>query len=201
MAIKAVLFDVGNVIIPWDPENLFRKVIPDTDRRAYFLNTVVPMSWHNAHDAGVTFAENRIERLKAFPDFAEELIAYDVRFEEMLGDLIGDTIAVMDELNAKGVALYALTNMPTEKADMVFSKSHVFGYFKDIIVSGVEKVIKPDPAFYEITLARLGLPATEIFFTDDNPNNIAQARSMGFATHLFDDPKTLRPALVAAGVL
>ncbi|ESQ84565.1 hypothetical protein AEAC466_09440 [Asticcacaulis sp. AC466] len=199
--VKAVLFDVGNVIITWNPENLYRKIFADADRRAWFLNTVVPMDWHNHHDAGVTFAENRIERLAAFPEYEAEIVAYDTRFEEMLGGLIPETISVIEDLHAKGVPLYALTNMPTEKADMVFSKSPVFGYFKDIIVSGVEKRIKPDPAIYELTLRRLGLPASDIFFTDDNAENIRVAASLGFVTHLFDTPATLRPALTAVGLL
>lgn len=199
--IKAVLFDVGNVIITWSPENLYRKIFADPERRAWFLNTVVPMDWHNNHDAGVLFAENRQSRLSAFPEFESEIIAFDERFEEMLGGLIPETIAVIEDLHARGVPLYALTNMPTEKAAMVFSKSPVFGYFRDIIVSGVEKLVKPDPAIYDLTLRRIGLPASEIFFTDDSAANIATAREKGFVTHLFDDPATLRPALIAAGVL
>jgi HAD superfamily hydrolase (TIGR01509 family) len=199
--VKAVLFDVGNVIITWNPENLYRKIFADADRRAWFLNTVVPMDWHNHHDAGVTFAENRAERLTAFPEYEAEIVAYDTRFEEMLGGLIPETISVIEDLHARGVPLYALTNMPTEKADMVFSKSPVFGYFKDIIVSGVEKLIKPNPAIYELTLRRLGLPASDIFFTDDNADNIRVAASQGFVTHLFDTPTTLRPALKAFGLL
>ena len=199
--VKAVLFDVGNVLITWHPENLFRKIITDPARRSYFLDTVVPPAWHNNHDAGVTFADNRKGPLAAHPEFTNEILAYDERFEEMLGDLIPATISVIEDLNQKGVPLYALTNMPTEKAAMVFSKSPVFGYFKDIIVSGVEKLVKPDPAIYEVTLRRIGLPASEIFFTDDSAANIAEAKRQVFVTHLFDSPETLRPALIAAAVL
>jgi HAD superfamily hydrolase (TIGR01509 family) len=199
--IKAVLFDVGNVIIPWSQANLFRKIFPEPDRLRYFLDEVVPFSWHDRHDAGVTFAENRAERLKLFPQFADELLAYDTRFDEMLGDVVPETIAIIEELHAKGMPLYALTNMPAEKADMVFSRIPVFGYFRDVIISAHEKLIKPDPKLYDITLSRVGLPASQIFFTDDSPKNIAAARAKGFVTHLFDDPKTLRPALVAAGAL
>ena len=199
--VKAVLFDVGNVIITWSPENLYSKVFDDPEKRAWFLNTVVPMDWHNHHDAGVPFAENRKSRLVAFPEYTDEIVAYDERFEEMLGDLIPETIAIIEELHAKDVPMYALTNMPTEKAAMVFSKSPVFGYFRDIIVSGVEKLIKPDPAIYDLTLRRIGLPASDIFFTDDSAANIKVASKKGFVTHLFDDPATLRPALSDAGLL
>ncbi len=199
--VKAVLFDVGNVIITWHPENLYRKVIEDADRRARFLSEVATSDWHSHHDAGVPFAENRKILLALHPEYAEEIHAFDTRFEEMLGDPIPETIAVMEDLHAKGVPLYALTNMPQEKAEMVFSHSPVFGYFKDIIVSGVEKIIKPDPRIYDIALQRIGLPAKDIFFTDDSAANIAMAQDKGFVTHLFDDAATLRPALVAAGLL
>ncbi|WP_031235228.1 HAD family phosphatase [Asticcacaulis sp. AC402] len=199
--VKAVLFDVGNVIITWHAANLYNAMIADPVRRAFVLETVVPMSWHAAHDAGVTFAENRKERLLTYPSYKAEILAFDERFEEMLGELVAETVAIIEELHKNSVPLYALTNMPAEKSAMVFSKSPVFGYFRDIIVSGVEKVIKPDPAIYDITLRRLGLPPEEIFFTDDNAANIDVAKSIGFVTHLFDDPKTLRPALAAAGVL
>ncbi|EGF90262.1 HAD-superfamily hydrolase, subfamily IA, variant 3 family protein [Asticcacaulis biprosthecium C19] len=199
--VKAVLFDIGNVIITWHASNLYNKMVADPVRRAFVLETVVPMSWHAAHDAGVTFAENRKERLLAHPSYAAEIQAFDERFEEMLGDLVPESVATIEDLHQKGVPLYALTNMPVEKSAMVFSKSPVFGYFRDIIISGVEGVIKPDPAIYDITLQRLGLPAADIFFIDDSSVNIDAARNMGFLTHLFQDPKALRPALVAAGIL
>jgi HAD superfamily hydrolase (TIGR01509 family) len=199
--IKAVLFDVGNVLITWHPENLFGKLIPDDARRAFFLETVVPMDWHVNHDAGVTFAENRKGPLARFPEFADEIHAFDTRFEEMLGEPVAESLAVAEELNARGVPLYALTNMPQEKAQMVFSKISIWPYIRDVIISGDEKLIKPDPAIYELALRRMGLTAPEVFFTDDSVANIEAARRLGFVTHLFDTPQTLRPALVAAGVL
>lgn len=199
--IRAVLFDVGNVLITWHPENLFRKMIPDDDRRAHFLNTVVPMDWHMNHDAGVTFAENRKAPLEKFPDFADEIHAFDTRFDEMLGEPIQETMAVVEELHEKGVPLYALTNMPQEKAEMVFSKIPVWSRIRDAVISGDEKITKPDPAIYELALKRMGLTAPEVFFTDDSQANIEAAKRMGFVTHLFDSPETLRPALVEAGVL
>lgn len=201
MTVKAVLFDVGNVIIRWDPANLYNRLIEDPARRTRFLTEIAPMSWHMNHDAGVSFADNRRPLLEAHPDFAAEIVAYDERFEEMLGELIAPTIQNLDDLNAKGVPLYALTNMPSEKAAMVFGKSHVFGYFRDIIVSGDEKLTKPDAAIYHLTLQRLGLPAGAVLFIDDSAANIAAADALGFQTHHFTDPDALRPRLIAEGLL
>jgi 2-haloacid dehalogenase len=199
--IKAVLFDIGNVMITWHPENLFRKVITDAERRQHFLTNVVPMRWHDRHDAGVSFAENRIKPLADFPEFADEIHAFDNRFDEMLGQPIPETMAIIEELEAKGVPQYALTNMPQEKAEMVFSKIPAFRHMRDVIVSGVEKIVKPDPRIYDIALQRMGLPANAVFFTDDNRANIDAALAKGFVTHLFDRPESLRPALVRAGIL
>ena len=199
--IKAVLFDVGNVLITWHPENLFRKVIADDARRAFFLEKVVPMDWHTNHDGGMTFAENRKVPLARYPEFSDEILAFDTRFDEMLGETIPESLAVAEELLARGMPLYGLTNMPEEKAEMVFSRIPVMRHFKDIVVSGVEKIMKPGPEIFDLTLRRIGLPAEDIFFTDDSPANIEAARAKGFVTHLFDRPETLRPALVAAGAL
>jgi len=201
MTVKAVLFDIGNVMIAWHPENLFRKVIPEPGRRAFFLETVVPMDWHIHHDAGVSFAENRVDRLARFPEFSEEILAFDARYDEMLGQPIPETMAVIDELEAAGVPQYALTNMPAEKAQMVFDHIPAFRHMKDVIISGVEKMVKPDPAIYRVALARMKLTAPEVLFVDDNAANIEAANKLGFVTHLFDRPETLRPALVEAGVL
>ena len=201
MTVKAVLFDIGNVMIAWHPENLFRKVIADPERRAVFLETVVPMDWHINHDAGVSFADNRESILQRFPEFSDEILAFDTRFDEMLGEPVAETMAVIAELEAAGVPQYALTNMPAEKAQMVFDHIPVFHHMRDVIISGVEKMVKPDPAIYRLALERMSLTAPEVFFTDDNVANIEAADKLGFVTHLFAHPETLRPALVAAGVL
>ncbi len=201
MTIKAVLFDIGNVMITWHPENLFRKIITDDARRAYFLGTVVPMDWHMNHDAGVTFADNRKDRLERFPEFSDEILAFDTRFDEMLGEPIAETMAIIEELEARGIPQYALTNMPQEKAQMVFDHIPAFRHMRDVVISGVEKIAKPDAAIYHLALQRMNLPAEAVFFTDDNVDNIEAAKALGFITHLFDRPDTLRPALVAAGVL
>lgn len=201
MPVKAVLFDVGNVMITWHPENLFRKVITDPAKRAFFLETVVPMDWHVRHDAGISFADNRKSVIENFPEFSDDILAFDTRFSEMLGEPVAETMAVIEELEAEGIPQYALTNMPAEKAQMVFDHIPAFSHMRDVVISGVEKMIKPDPDIYRLALKRMDLTASEVFFTDDSAANIDAADKLGFVTHLFDRPETLRPALVAAGLL
>jgi HAD superfamily hydrolase (TIGR01549 family) len=199
--IKAVLFDIGNVIVRWDRENLYRKLIPDATKRAFFLDKVCSMAWHTRHDEGVSFADNRAALLKDWPQYVDLITAFDTRFDEMLDGAVEQTEAVMGELQAKGVVMYGLTNMPDEKAELVFGKSQYIHTFKDIIISAHEKLTKPDPAIYQVALQRMDLRAPDVFFTDDNAANIATANTMGFVTHHFTDPEGLRPALVDAGVL
>ncbi len=201
MTIQAVLFDIGNVMITWNPETLFRKVIADDVRRRHFLDNIANMDWHVHHDASTSFADNRRELLANYPEFSEEILAFDTRYDEMLGEPIPETMAVIRELEAHGIPQYALTNMPAEKAQSVFDHIPVFHHMRDVVISGVEKMIKPDPAIYRLALERMDVPAQAVFFTDDNPANIAAADALGFVTHLFDRPDTLRPALVTAGVL
>jgi 2-haloacid dehalogenase len=199
--IKAVLFDIGNVIVRWDRENLYHKLIPDATERAFFLDHVCSMAWHTRHDEGVSFADNRTDLLRDWPQYADLILAFDTRFDEMLDGVVEQTEAVMGELQAKGVVMYGLTNMPAEKAELVFGKSQYIRSFKDIIISAHEKLIKPDPAIFQVALQRMGLSAPEVFFTDDNLANIETAKAMGFVTHHFTDPDGLRPALIAAGIL
>ncbi len=197
----SVLFDVGNVIIPWSPRKLYTELFAEIDEMDLFLEQVCPMSWHEHHDRGVPMAVSVPERIRLFPNYAEPIRAWDERFMDMLGPAIPQTVRLMHALHAKHVPLYALTNMPADKADAVFARDPVFTFFRDIIISGIEGVIKPDPAIYQITLKRLGRPASDILFIDDSAANIAAARDMGFHTHHFTDPDALEPALIAHGLL
>lgn len=197
----AVLFDVGNVIVRWDPLALYSKVFPDAADRDRFLTEVCTLDWHAAHDAGVAMAENSAPLIARFPEHAENIRAWDARFDEMLYGTIPETEAVIEDLHARGVPLYALTNMPAEKADYAFSLSPVFRCFRDIVVSGVERVIKPDRRIYEIACERSGFPPEAMLFVDDSEANIEAARGLGFHVWLFRDPAALRPELERLGLL
>jgi len=198
---KAVLFDVGNVIVRWDPRNLYAQLIDDPAALDHFLAEVAPMSWHMETDRGKTFADNIAERSALYPDHAHLLHAWWARWDDMFAGVIPETVANMDALNARGVPLHGLTNMSVESWPGIQAMSPVFSYFQTVVVSGEDGVIKPDPAIYRLVLERTGLNAADLLFIDDSAANIEAAAKLGFHVHHFTDPAALRPQLIALGLL
>ena len=197
----AVLFDVGNVIVRWDPRTLYSTIFSDPAERDRFLGEVCTMAWHTEHDRGVPMAENARALVARFPHHEEAIQAWDRRWDEMFSGVIEETVRVIEDLHARGVGLYGLTNMPAEKAEAIFAMSPAFKLFDDIVVSAVERVVKPDARAFEIACARAGRPAEEMVFVDDSPVNIEAAAALGFDAILFHDPGALRPQLAARGLL
>lgn len=201
MAPTAVLFDVGNVIVRWDPRTLYAKIFSDAEERERFLAEVCTMDWHAEHDRGVPFRVNADRLVARHPAYEAEIRAWRDRWDEMFSGPIPETESVMRDLHARGVPMFALTNMPLEAWPGVQAMSPVFGLFQDAVVSAVEGVIKPDHRAFEIACERAGRAPSELFFVDDNAANIAAAEAMGFPCLLFRDPAELRPALERAGLL
>lgn len=201
MSVAGVLWDVGNVIVRWDPRTLYSKIFPDPHARERFLGEVCTVAWHQAHDRGVLFADNIAALTEAHPHHAEDIAAWRSRWGEMFSGCIEETEGVMSELHARGVPQFGLTNMSLEVWAEVQAMSPVFGHLHDTVVSAAEQVIKPDPVIFEIALARTGLAARQLLFIDDSLANIEAARGLGFAVHHFTDPAALRPAIVAHGLL
>lgn len=199
---RAVLWDVGNVIVRWDPRALYAKIFKEPADIDRFLSHVCTLDWHVEHDKGVDFVRNAAPLIARFPEHEAEIRAWDERFDEMLSGPIPETAAVIEALAARDVPQFALTNMPQSKWPGVqaISPDH-FSLFRDAIVSGDEKVIKPHRRIYEIVLERTGLEASDLLFIDDSAANIAAARELGFHTHHFTDPAQLRGAVAAHGLI
>jgi HAD superfamily hydrolase (TIGR01509 family) len=197
----AVLFDIGNVIVRWDPRTLYSKIFPDPAERDRFLADVCTMAWHIEHDRGRPMAEGVAEKIAQFPEHAEAIAAWKDRWFEMISGSIPETVEAIELLHARGVPIYGLTNMPSESLAGAVALSPAFGRLRDIVVSGDEKVIKPDPRIYLIACERAGIQPADFLFVDDSPANVAGARAVGMDAHLFDDPAALRPALEARGLL
>ncbi|MBI1684610.1 HAD family hydrolase [Caulobacter hibisci] len=198
---RAVLWDVGNVIVRWNPRTLYAKIFKEPADLDRFLSHVGTMDWHSETDRGVTFGDNIALRAAQFPEHAEHLAAWWDRWDEMFSGAIPETEGLIEDLALAGVPQYALTNMANESWPGVKAMSPVFRHLRDAIVSAEEKVIKPDPRIYEIVLERTGLAPHDLLFIDDNADNIAAARALGFHVHLFTDPAALRPVIQAHGLL
>jgi 2-haloacid dehalogenase len=198
---KAVVFDVGRVLFHWQLAALFEKLIDDRDELDWFLANVVTEEWHFEHDRGRAIADMVAERIALYPQYEVHIRAYAERFNETIPGPVEGSHALVERLAGAGVPLYCLTNFGDEFWQMFRPDQPIFDLFEDIIVSGVEKIAKPEPRIYEIVEHRSGRSGAQLFFTDDNAANIAAAKARGWDAHLFTDAASLEAQLVAAGLL
>jgi 2-haloacid dehalogenase len=198
----AVIFDVGRVLYDWDPRILYRRLIDDDRALDAFLRDVVTHEWHFQHDAGRDFADTSAELVALYPQHAELIAVWGPRFLESIGAPIAGMGALVDELEAADVPLFAITNFSHEFWPPFRAReAAMFDRFRDVVVSGAEKLVKPDPAIYRLALDRFGLEAERTVFIDDNAANIAGAASVGLlALHFENEPK-LRAELTELGLL
>ena len=199
MTIKAVVFDFGGVLVEWDPRRLYRKIFSDESEMESFLKNVCSPEWNLTLDKGKPFKQAVAERIALFPEYADEIRAFDDRWEEMRGNAIAENVALLRHL-AKRYPVYGLTNWSEEKFLQTKPKFDFFNLFNGIVVSGVEKEVKPDPRLFEILLERYGLNANECVFIDDSLPNVETAKKLGFTAFRFTTPDKLVADLKAAGV-
>ena len=201
MKITTVVFDIGKVLFEWDLRYLFAKLIADKDELEFFVTHVVTPEWHFQHDAGRALDDMVAERIAEFPEYATLIAAYTARFNETIPGPVTGSLEIVQELAEIGVPLFAITNFGAEFWEGFRPTQPIFDLFQDIIVSGAEKLVKPDPAIYALALQRFGLEPGTAIFIDDNHDNVISARENGFATHHFRDAASLRAELVALNLL
>lgn len=198
----AVIFDVGRVLYDWDPRILYRRLIADDRALDAFLRDVVTTEWHFQHDAGRDFADTSAELVALHPHHAELIAAWGPRFNDSIGDPIPGMHELVAELDAAGIPLFAITNFSHEFWPPFRTReAALFDRFRDIVVSGTEKLVKPDPAIYHLALARFGLEPQEAVFIDDNHANIDSAAKLGIHALHFTDAAALRPRLRDLGLV
>ena len=201
-SVTAVVFDVGNVLYGWDPDSFLVRQIADDSERLRFIEEVGLWEWHDTLDGGRDFREAADELSGKFPEYAHLISAWGERFGETISDPVPGVHAVVEALDAKGVPLFAITNFSADFWEPFHEKERVFfGRFRDIVVSGREKLLKPDPAIYYLALDRFGLKPAEALFIDDREINVEGARAVGMQAHLFVDADDLRARLAAEGLL
>lgn len=201
MAVKAVVFDVGNVLYHWDIGLLYEDLIPNADERAWFLANVVTHEWHFQHDAGRPLAEMVAERTALYPQYRDLIAAYPTGFLKTIPGPVAGSLELVAELAERSIPIFGITNFGDEFWQMFRPTAPVFDHFQDIVVSGVEKLVKPDPAIYALALKRFGLAPGEGIFIDDRLENIEAATANGFAGHHFENAADLRATLVQLGLL
>jgi 2-haloacid dehalogenase len=197
---RVVVFDIGNVLLEWDPRHLYRKIfLGDEERMETFLATVCTVDWNLEQDRGRRWAEAVAERVALHPEWREEIGAYDARWLEMVPGAIDGTVAILERLRAAGVPTYAITNFSTEKFAVARERFPFLGGFKDVVVSGEVGLVKPDPEIFALFLARNDLDAGDCLFVDDVADNIATAHAAGFIAHHFTTPEAFAGVLRAHG--
>jgi 2-haloacid dehalogenase len=199
--IEAVVFDVGRVLYQWRLGALVEQLTDDPAERDHILSEVITEEWHFQHDAGVPLAEMVPARIAEFPHAERFLHAYRTRFNETIPGPVPGSHEIVRELHAAGVPLYAITNFGAELWAVFRPTAPIFDLFGDIVVSGEEKLVKPDPAIYALAARRFGYPPAAMLFIDDNLANVEAARAGGWQAHQFHDAQTLRAELVARGLL
>jgi 2-haloacid dehalogenase len=199
---RAVIFDVGNVLVRWDARLLFRQLLPDEAAIDAFLDETGFHDWNLALDAGLPWDEGVAAHATRHPRHAAAIRAFHERWHETLPGVIDGSVAILHALAAAGVPLYAITNYSAEKwAETLPRFPFLATAFRDVVVSGHEGVTKPDPAIYRLLLARNRLAPEACVFIDDNPANVAGAAALGIDAILFTAPDALADALTARGLL
>src|SRR5215469_11567728 len=197
-----VVFDLGGVLIDWDPRHLYRKLFAgDEAAMEHFLATVCTHEWNRGQDAGRTFAEGTRLLKTEHPDKAELIDAYCARFDEMMPGPIAGSVEILAELKTLGTRLYCLTNFSAETYPPTFERFEFLRWFRGVLVSGEVGVIKPDARIFELLLERFAIDPKRAVYIDDVAVNVDAARPFGIHAIHFTTPSTLRAALTELGLL
>ena len=196
-----VIFDLGGVLIDWNPRYLYRKLLDDEAAVEHFLATICTPAWNEQQDAGRPITEAVAQLTAQWPRQADLIAAYYDRWIEMLGGPMMETVDVLAALHQRRVPLFALTNWSAETFPYVSDRYDFLGWFQGIVVSGREKMKKPDRRIYQVLLDRYGLAAHDTVFIDDSAANVAAAREVGLHALRFDTAPALRRDLEGLGLL
>jgi 2-haloacid dehalogenase len=195
--IKNIIFDLGGVLIGWSPKNVYRRVFKTEGEVEWFLDNICTMDWNEQQDGGKTIAEAEAELISEHPKWEREIKIYYEQWHEMLTGPIYGTVEILQKLERLNAhKLYALTNWSAELFPYARKHYHFLNGFRGILVSGEDKLKKPDPAIYQLILNRYGLVAEECIFIDDNLRNIEASRKMGIHSIHFKSPQALRQELL-----
>ncbi|UOQ80178.1 MULTISPECIES: HAD family hydrolase [Hymenobacter] len=200
--ITTIVFDLGGVLIDWNPRYLYKKLFTDEQEMDAFLNTITTPDWNEEQDAGRTLAEGTALLVAKHPEHRELIEHFYGRWPEMLGGAIQGTVDILTELRASGrYRLYALTNWSAETFPIALEQFEFLHWFEGIVVSGTEKSRKPFPDFYHTLLTRYQIEPSQAVFIDDNERNIHAAEAVGLHAVHFQSPEQLRTELAALQVL
>jgi 2-haloacid dehalogenase len=199
--IETVIFDLGGVLIDWNPRYLYRKLLKDEEQITWFLENVCTSEWNDMQDAGRSFQDATQDLISRFPEWKEPISAWYGRWQETIGGPIPETVNILQAIkDSNRYNLYALTNWSAETFPWALDNFDFLHWFKGIVVSGTEKTRKPFPEFYQILFDRYNINPAKSIFIDDNVKNIEGARAVGLPAIHFQDPGMLKDQLTRYGV-
>ncbi len=200
-----MVFDLGRVLVEWDPRHLYRMFIPhvlaDEDAMERFLAEVCPPEWNEAQDRGRPFADGIAEALGRHPEHEGLIRAFYDRWGEMVPYQIDGTVEILGLLRDAGVPVYALSNWSMETFPIAQARFGFLDWFDGMVISGEVGFVKPEPEIYELLCVRFDLDPAATVFIDDAPRNVAAAEVLGFHALLFTDAPSIRLDLEALGLL
>jgi 2-haloacid dehalogenase len=199
--IEAVVFDLGGVLIDWDPRYLYRQLFADPADMEEFLGSVCTSDWHRAHDLGADITRSCEQLALRHPEHREMIMVWAERGEEMVAGQFDDTVELLSELKASAMPCYALSNMEPEAFEVRRDRFGFMRWFDAHVISGLEGVAKPDPQIFEILLRRHGLRPQRCVFIDDQARNVDTARDLGLIALQFSSAARLREDLQGLGAL
>jgi 2-haloacid dehalogenase len=201
MKIDTIIFDLGNVLVQWDPANLYRKIFKDEEEVNYFLNNVCTMDWHTVQDAGRSPQEGTEALVKEHPDWEHPIRAFYARWKEMFSGPIHGSVQILKALKEKGYKVYALSNWNDELFTRTLDDFPFLNWFDGKVISGEVKMKKPEEDIYHLLLQRYQINPERALFIDDNKHNVETARRLGINSILFTTPEALQTDLETRQIL
>jgi 2-haloacid dehalogenase len=196
-----VVFDVGNVLLRWNPMTLYRQIFATSAEAEWFLANICTMDWNLEQDRGRSWADAVALLTQRHPQWTAQIAAYNTRWTEMLSGAIEGSVAILTALKDRGDKVYAITNFSTEKWDIAKELFPFLSRFDGAVVSAHEGLLKPDQAIYQRLLDRYALKASDLLFVDDSLKNVVAARNIGMHAHHFVDAGGFAAALAENGIL
>jgi 2-haloacid dehalogenase len=201
MTVNTIIFDLGGVLIDWNPDYVFKHIYPDPEKRKWFFENICTHEWNLQQDAGRSLQEATDEKVNEWPDYEEPIRAFYGRWEEMLGGPIEESVTLLKELKEQeNMRLLALTNWSHETFPVALERYEFLHWFEGIVVSGIEKIIKPHREIFDLIISRYAIEPAYSVFIDDNAKNVEASEKAGLTGIHFRSPEQLRMELAQLGV-
>lgn len=195
-AIDTIVFDLGGVLIDWNPRHYYREVFESEEEMEYFLSEICNNIWNEQQDAGRKFADATTLLAEQYPKYREQIMGYDAQWEKMMKGTIDETVNLLNELKANGrYKIYALTNWSSEKFPFAYQKFDFFRHFDGMVVSGEIEMIKPNEDIFQHLFEKFSITPSQSVFIDDNARNIETAQRLGMHTIHFTSPERCKAEL------